>query len=151
MRNPEAEDQAMAISPGEEPTKKTNTAKGSKAIKSASVTKTTKKKARAAKALKKTAKATVKRNARSVKAAVAGERLKTSVYLDPPQRRRLDRLEKRTGRKQSELIRAAIESYEPPAGRDRDFALAGGFPRIDSDRRPISAIPEDELMRGFGE
>ena len=60
-------------------------------------------------------------------------------------------LAKRTGRKQSELIREAIERYEPPAGGDRDFALAGGFSRTDSDRRPISEIPEAELMRGFGE
>jgi hypothetical protein len=34
---------------------------------------------------------------------------------------------------------------------DRNFALAGNFERIDTDSRPISGIPEDELMRGFGE
>jgi hypothetical protein len=35
--------------------------------------------------------------------------------------------------------------------RDRNFALAGDFERIDTDAHPISEIPEDELMRGFGE
>lgn len=78
-------------------------------------------------------------------------RQKTSVYLDADQRRRLVRLAKRTGRKQSELIREAIERYEPPTGADRNFALAGGFSRVDDDPRPTSAIPDAELMRGFGE
>lgn len=78
-------------------------------------------------------------------------RQKTSVYLDPPQRRHLEQIARRTGRRQAQLIREAIESYEPAAGADRNFALAAGFARIDSDRRPISAIPEAELMRGFGE
>jgi len=39
----------------------------------------------------------------------------------------------------------------PAPKRDRNFALAGNFERIDADSRPISEIPEDELMRGFGE
>jgi hypothetical protein len=37
-----------------------------------------------------------------------------------------------------------------PAG-DRDFALAAGFPRIDDDPRPISELPDAELLEGFGE
>jgi predicted DNA-binding protein len=80
----------------------------------------------------------------------AKDRPKTSVYLDAPQLRHLDRIAERTGRAKAELIRAAIESYEPGGEGERDFALAGGFARIDSDPRPISTIPEEELLRGFG-
>lgn len=76
---------------------------------------------------------------------------KTSVYLDESLSRRLQQIAERSGRPQSEIIREAIASYEPPAGGDRNFALAGGFERTDADRRPISEIPEAELLRGFGE
>lgn len=78
-------------------------------------------------------------------------RTKTSVYLDASQRHRLDLLVKRTGRPRAELIRAAIDSYEPAPRADRNFAVARGFERIDHDPRPISEIPDDELMAGFGE
>jgi len=37
-----------------------------------------------------------------------------------------------------------------PSSRDRSFALATGFRRIDGDTRPISEIPEQELLKGFG-
>lgn len=76
---------------------------------------------------------------------------KTSVYLDDEQANRLARLSRAEGRPQSQIIREAIDSYQPPPGGDRNFALAGNFSRIDGDPRPISEIPEDELMRGFGE
>jgi predicted DNA-binding protein len=76
---------------------------------------------------------------------------KTSVYLDDEQARRLARLSRTAGRPQSQIIREAIAHYEPPLRGDRNFALAGNFERIDGDSRPISEIPEDELMRGFGE
>jgi hypothetical protein len=89
--------------------------------------------------------------AKSRAKGASASRQKTSVYLDPDQRRHLERLTRRTGRPQAQLIREAIESYEPPTGGDRNFALAGGFRRIDSDPRPISQISEEELMRGFGE
>lgn len=78
-------------------------------------------------------------------------RRKTSVYLDAGQRRRLDLLAKRTGKARAELIRAAIDSYDPSPRTDRNFALACGFQRIDSDPRPISQIPEQELIAAFGE
>jgi hypothetical protein len=48
------------------------------------------------------------------------------------------------------VLREAIDDYEPKPSRDRDFALAAGFPRIDADPRPISQIPERELLEGFG-
>jgi len=76
---------------------------------------------------------------------------KTSVYLDEEQAERLARLARSEGRPQAEIIRDAIGAYRPPPRRDRDFALAEGFERVDEDPRPISAIPEGELMRGFGE
>ena len=76
---------------------------------------------------------------------------KTSVYLDDEQADRLARLARAEGRPQAEIVREAISCYRPTPKRDRNFALAGNFARIDTDARPISEIPEDELMRGFGE
>lgn len=76
---------------------------------------------------------------------------KTSIYLDEEQAERLARLARAEGRPQAEIVREAISSYRSAPKRDRSFALAGNFERIDTDSRPISAIPEDELMRGFGE
>jgi predicted DNA-binding protein len=75
---------------------------------------------------------------------------KTSVYLDDEQAERLARLARQEGRPQAEILRAAIDAYEPVPSHDRDFALAVGFPRIDRDPRPISQIPEEELLEGFG-
>jgi|GEM_PF-2481820 len=37
------------------------------------------------------------------------------------------------------------------ASPDRDFALAADFERVGGDRRPISQIPDDALLEGFGE
>ncbi len=76
---------------------------------------------------------------------------KTSVYLDEELAERLARLARQEGRSQSDVLRAAIAAYEPAPSTDRDFALAAGFPRIDDDPRPISQIPERELLEGFGE
>jgi predicted DNA-binding protein len=75
---------------------------------------------------------------------------KTSVYLDAEQARRLERLAREEGRPQAEILREAIATYRPRSSRDRSFALAAGFRRIDDDPRPISEIPEDELIEGFG-
>jgi predicted DNA-binding protein len=75
---------------------------------------------------------------------------KTSVYLNDEQAERLARLAAQEGRSQAEILREAIAAYQPPPSRDRTFALAAGFSRIDSDRRPISEIPESELLDGFG-
>lgn len=76
---------------------------------------------------------------------------KTSVYLDDEQADRLARLARAEGRPQAEIVREAIACYRPSPTRDRNFALGGNFERIDGDSRPISEIPGDELMRGFGE
>jgi predicted transcriptional regulator len=75
---------------------------------------------------------------------------KTSVYLNDEQAERLARLSRQEGRPQAEILREAIAAYKPPPSRDREFALAAGFPRIDADQRPISQIPEHELLDGFG-
>lgn len=76
---------------------------------------------------------------------------KTSIYLDDEQAERLARLARTEGRPQAEIVREAISRYRPAPKRDRNFTLAGNFERIDADARPISEVPEDELMRGFGE
>jgi hypothetical protein len=76
---------------------------------------------------------------------------KTSVYLDESGAKRLARLAREEGRPKAEIVRDAIAAYRPRPHGDRNFALAGGFKRIDDDPRSISEIPEDELMHGFGE
>jgi Ribbon-helix-helix protein, copG family len=75
---------------------------------------------------------------------------KTSVYLDDRQAERLARLAREEGRSQAEILRDAVDSYRPKPSRDRNFALAAGFPRIDDDPRPLSEIPEHDLLEGFG-
>jgi hypothetical protein len=75
---------------------------------------------------------------------------KTSVYLDERQAERLARLARQEGRSQAEILREAVAAYQPAPSRDRDFALASGFPRIDDDPRPLSQVPDDELLEGFG-
>lgn len=76
---------------------------------------------------------------------------KTSVYLSERESRRLAALAESEQRSQAEIIREAINAYVPVRpDDDRVFALAAGFERIDEDPRPISAIPEDELLDGFG-
>ena len=75
---------------------------------------------------------------------------KTSVYLDDAQAERLARLAREEGRSQAEVLREAVDAYQPLPSVDRDFALAAGFGRIDDDPRPISQIPENELLEGFG-
>jgi predicted DNA-binding protein len=75
---------------------------------------------------------------------------KTSVYLNDEQAQRLARLARQEGRSQAEILRDAVASYQPAPSHDRRFALAAGFPRIDGDPRPISQIPEQDLLDGFG-
>lgn len=75
---------------------------------------------------------------------------KTSVYLNDEQAARLARLARQEGRSQAEILREAVATYEPPASRDRRFEVAVGFPRTDGDSRPISEIPDEELLKGFG-
>jgi hypothetical protein len=74
---------------------------------------------------------------------------KTSVYLDDEQAERLARLARQEGRSQADILREAVATYEPPTSRDRHFEIAAGFPRTDVDSRPISQIPDEELLEGF--
>jgi predicted DNA-binding protein len=75
---------------------------------------------------------------------------KTSVYLDDQQAEHLAALAREAGRPQAEILREAIAAYRLPSSRDRSFALASGFARVDHDARPILEIPEHELLEGFG-
>lgn len=75
---------------------------------------------------------------------------KTSVYLDDERADRLARLARQEGRSQAEVLREAIDAYEPHPARDRNFALAAGFRRIDADSRLISQTPKRDLLEGFG-
>lgn len=75
---------------------------------------------------------------------------KTSVYLTERESRRLAELARSEGRSQAEILREAITAYIPSGHGDGQCALAVSFPRIDDDPRPISEIPEDELLDGFG-
>jgi predicted transcriptional regulator len=75
---------------------------------------------------------------------------KTSVYLDDRQAERLAQIAREQGRPQAEILREAIDAYRPRSSPDRGFSLAAGFARIDADPRPISEIPEHELLDGFG-
>jgi predicted DNA-binding protein len=75
---------------------------------------------------------------------------KTSVYLDDELADRLAQLARQAGQSQAAILRAAIAAYDPLPAGDRSFAIAAGFPRIDDDPRPISEIPDAELLEGFG-
>jgi predicted DNA-binding protein len=75
---------------------------------------------------------------------------KTSVYLTERESRRLSELARSEGRSQAEVIREAILAYVPRHTGEGEFALAAGFERIDGDPRPISEIPDEELLEGFG-
>lgn len=73
---------------------------------------------------------------------------KTSVYLPEEQARRLARLAREEGRSQAEVLREALERYQPRASTDRDFALDGC---VTGPGDSIADHDEDELLRGFGE
>ena len=72
---------------------------------------------------------------------------KTSLYLDDADIERLRRLARREGRSQAEIVRAAIAVYEAQQTSDRSFALAGSW---QGDGTSVADIPEEELLRGFG-
>jgi len=73
---------------------------------------------------------------------------KTSVYLTERERQRLARLAAQEGKSQAEIIRAAIEAYQPPSPPKRVFRLAGC---VSCDGLSAADIPEEEYLRGFGE
>lgn len=72
---------------------------------------------------------------------------KTSVYLTDEEVARLAALARRDETSQAEVIRRAIQHYEPVGRGDREFALAGiGEGPGDS----VADVPEEELLEGFG-
>jgi len=73
---------------------------------------------------------------------------KTSVYLADADVERLRTLARREGRSQAEIIRAAIAAYEAQLKPDRNFALTASWA---GDGTSVADIPEEELLKGFGE
>lgn len=74
---------------------------------------------------------------------------KTSVYLEDHQAKRLRQLARAEGRSQAEILRDAIALYRSPANQPpRTFAMAG---IAEGPGDSVFDIPEDELLKGFGE
>lgn len=72
---------------------------------------------------------------------------KTSVYLTDAERARLAWLAERERVSQAHVIRSAIAAYEPRRADRRFAGLASGEGPGDS----VADIPEEDLLRGFGE
>jgi transcriptional regulator with XRE-family HTH domain len=73
---------------------------------------------------------------------------KTSIYLEEADVERLRRLAELEGRSQAEIVRAAIAAYEANLKPNRNFALTASWA---GDGMSIADIPEEELLKGFGE
>jgi predicted transcriptional regulator len=73
---------------------------------------------------------------------------KTSVYLDEAQAEELKRLAEYEGRSQAGVLRDAILLYAERARRPRRFIMDG---IVDGPGGSIADVPEEELLRGFGE
>ena len=73
---------------------------------------------------------------------------KTSVYLDERLALRLATLARSEGRSQAEILREAVETYEPRRPQDRSFALTGAGR---GDGSSIADVPDEDLLKGFGE
>lgn len=73
---------------------------------------------------------------------------KTSIYLEEIHLERLRQAAEQEGRSQAEVIRDAIIRYTTERKPDRNFAMAG---IARGDGTSVADIPEEELMRGFGE
>ena len=54
----------------------------------------------------------------------------------------------RGGRSQAEVLREAVATYQPKPSQDRNFALAGSG---HGDGSSIVDVPEEDLLKGFGE
>lgn len=73
---------------------------------------------------------------------------KTSVYLDEEHAAELRRLAEAEGRPQAEILRDAILVYAAQARPKRTFKMAGA---VKGPGGSIADIPEEELLKGFGE
>ncbi|MEQ9570082.1 MAG: ribbon-helix-helix domain-containing protein [Longimicrobiales bacterium] len=75
-----------------------------------------------------------------------GKKVKTTVYLDDGEYRRLKHLAKSEGRSTAELIRAAVSEY---ADRHASPALPRSL-GIGGSGDPDFAARSEELLEGFG-
>ncbi|MEZ4494320.1 MAG: CopG family transcriptional regulator [Dehalococcoidia bacterium] len=73
---------------------------------------------------------------------------KTSVYLGEEDEARLKRLAERLGLSRADVIRLALSDYERACTHPRRFAH---FDSGSGDGRSVADIPDEELLRGFGE
>ena len=73
---------------------------------------------------------------------------KTSVYLDDEHVERLRRVAEAEGRSQAEVLRDAILMYTSEKRPPRTFAMDGV---ACGPGGSIADIPEEELLKGFGE
>ena len=73
---------------------------------------------------------------------------KTSVYLTDVEVAMLRRIAEREGKSQATVLREALAAYDAHSTPDSDFAFIGSG---EGDGRSVADIPEEELMRGFGE
>lgn len=76
--------------------------------------------------------------------------MKTSVYLEAADVRRLVWLSGVEGRSQAEIIRDAVRGYVPNTSADRDFALFG----VPTESTRTTGLTQDDIegmMVGFGE
>jgi hypothetical protein len=74
---------------------------------------------------------------------------RTSVSLDEQDAARLKQLAADEGRSLTDVLRDAIRQYESRANQPpRSFALARTFR---GDGRSVADVPEEELLKGFGE
>ncbi len=81
--------------------------------------------------------------------ADGGGKMKTSVYLEAADVRRLAWLSAVEGRAQAEIIRDAVRGYVPKTSADRDFAL---FSAATESTRTTGLTQDDieRMMDGFG-
>ena len=73
---------------------------------------------------------------------------KTSVYLTEAEAETLRSVAAREGRSQAAVLREALAAYDEQSVPDRNFEMCGIF---DGDGTSIADVPEEELMKGFGE
>ena len=72
---------------------------------------------------------------------------KTSVYLTEDEDARLARLSERLGKSRALIMREALATYEADHP-DRYFSMSGAH---QGDGTSVADIPEEELLKGFGE
>ncbi len=73
---------------------------------------------------------------------------KTSVYLPEEHATQLRRTAEAEGRSQAEVLRDAIIEYADRHPPRRKFAMAGIAESADG---RVADLPEEELLKGFGE